>query len=222
MYPFNTSFGRQLFGSALIILTMGCASPAVDLNQTRAESDTFPQEALADGQATAVFAMGCFWCAEADFEKLDGVVTVVSGYTGGDLDDPTYEQVTFGKTGHYEAILVTYDTSKLSYDDLLATFWTNIDPFDAKGQFCDKGNSYLAAIFPGSKDETKAANESKEQLAKQLEEEPVTAIIPRTTFHIAEDYHQDYYKKNPFRYRLYRSRCGRDDRLEEVWGSQTD
>lgn len=222
MAIFNKSLSWLSFGSAIIIFTTGCASPSVEANQTGALSDTVADGAIADGHATAVFAMGCFWCAESDFEKLDGVITVVSGYTGGDVEDPTYRQVTYTETGHYEAVLVTYDTSKLSYNDLLATFWTNIDPFDDKGQFCDKGTSYRAAIFPGTKDESKAANGSMERRTKQLQEEPVTAILPRAKFYIAEEYHQDYYKKNPVRYRLYRSACGRDARLEEIWGLETE
>ena len=199
------------------LLTFGCASPPVEANQSGASGQVVTDEHLREDRATAVFAMGCFWCAEADFEKLDGVIDVVSGYTGGDLANPNYEQVTFGETGHYEAVLVTYDKTKLTYEDLLATFWTNIDPFDARGQFCDKGPSYLAAIFPRSGAETEAANKSKEERTKELQEEPVTAILPRAVFYNAEDYHQDYYKKNPVRYRFYRSRCGRDARLAEVW-----
>ena len=210
------------FGAAWLVLLSSCASPQVEANPTEPASQVITDENLAPGNATAVFAMGCFWCAEADFEKLDGVVSVVSGYTGGDLESPTYQQVTFGETGHYEAVLVTYDTAKLTYEDLLATFWTNIDPFDARGQFCDKGTSYRAAIFPQTEAETEAANSSKVQRTQQLQEEPVTAILPRATFYTAEEYHQDYYKKNPFRYQLYRSRCGRDARLEEVWGLDTD
>ncbi|MEM1053498.1 MAG: peptide-methionine (S)-S-oxide reductase MsrA [Pseudomonadota bacterium] len=208
-----------ILGAACSLLIAGCASPQIEANQTEASGEAIAEEALPEGYATAVFAMGCFWCAEADFEKLDGVITVVSGYTGGDLEDPTYEQVTFGETGHYEAVLVTYDTSKLTYSDLLTTFWTNIDPFDTKGQFCDKGTSYRAAIFPRSGAESEAAIKSKERRTQILQEEPVTAILPRAAFYNAEEYHQDYYKKNPIRYRFYRSRCGRDARLEEVWGS---
>jgi peptide-methionine (S)-S-oxide reductase len=210
------------FSTAFALLTVGCASPPVEANQAGVSSEAITDENLAEGQATAVFAMGCFWCAEADFEKLDGVIDVVSGYTGGDLENPTYEQVTYGETGHYEAVLVTYDTTKLSYEDLLATFWVNIDPFDARGQFCDKGTSYRAAIFPRSGDETEAANKSKEGRTKELQEEPVTAILPRVVFYNAEEYHQDYYKKNPVRYGFYRSRCGRDARLAEVWDLTTE
>lgn len=168
--------------------------------------------------ATAIFAMGCFWCAEADFEKVDGVVDVVSGYTGGRTRNPTYEQVSAGGTGHYEAVRVTYDPSKVKYADLLTVFWKNVDPFDAAGQFCDKGESYRAAIFPGNVAETKAANASRDYLAGYFKRNLATKIEARAAFYLAEDYHQDYYKKNTIRYRYYRSRCGRDDRLAEVWG----
>lgn len=171
-----------------------------------------------DKRATAIFAMGCFWCAEADFEKVDGVVDVVSGYTGGRVRNPSYEQVSAGGTGHYEAVLVTYDPSKVKYSDLLSVFWRNVDPFDAEGQFCDKGESYRAAIFPSSVAERKAADASREYLVAHFKRDLVTRIITRAPFYRAEDYHQDYYKKNPLRYRYYRSRCGRDDRLAEVWG----
>lgn len=171
-----------------------------------------------DKRATAIFAMGCFWCAEADFEKVDGVVDVVSGYTGGRVHNPSYEQVSEGGTGHYEAVLVTYDPSKVKYSDLLSVFWRNVDPFDAEGQFCDKGESYRAAIFPSSVAERKAADASREYLVAHFKRDLATRIITRAPFYRAEDYHQDYYKKNPLRYRYYRSRCGRDDRLAEVWG----
>jgi peptide-methionine (S)-S-oxide reductase len=172
---------------------------------------------LPKGQATAVFAMGCFWCAEADFEKVDGVVDVISGYTGGTTKNPTYKQVTYGRTGHYEAILVTYDTSKLDYDDLLPVFWKNVDPFDAAGQFCDKGSSYRAAIFPANKAELNAAKASKNRWATRFGRDIETAVIGRAKFYAAEDYHQDYYKKNPIRYRFYRTNCGRDARLKSIW-----
>ncbi len=171
-----------------------------------------------DKRATAIFAMGCFWCAEADFEKVDGVVDVVSGYTGGRVRNPSYEQVSAGGTGHYEAVLVTYDPSKVKYSDLLSVFWRNVDPFDAEGQFCDKGESYRAAIFPSSMAERKAADASREYLVAHFKRDLATRIITRAPFYRAEDYHQDYYKKSPLRYRYYRSRCGRDDRLAEVWG----
>ncbi len=169
-------------------------------------------------QATAVFAMGCFWCAEADFEKVPGVVKVVSGYTGGRIAKPTYEQVSAGGTGHYEAVLVTYNPAKVRYADLLTVFWRNVDPFDAAGQFCDKGESYRAAVFPGNDAERKAAQASRDYLTGFFKRDLATKIVTRATFYPAEGYHQDYYKNNPIRYRYYRSRCGRDDRLAEVWG----
>ena len=169
-------------------------------------------------KATAIFAMGCFWCAEADFEKVPGVIDVVSGYTGGRTRNPTYEQVSAGGTGHYEAVLVTYDPAKVKYSELLGIFWKNVDPFDPAGQFCDKGDSYRAAIFPQSAVERKAAQASLDYLVDFFKRDLTTKIAVRSTFYRAEDYHQDYYKKNPIRYRYYRSRCGRDDRLAEVWG----
>lgn len=171
----------------------------------------------AQAQATAIFAMGCFWCAEADFEKVPGVINVVSGYTGGRTANPTYEQVSAGGTGHYEAVLVTYDPAKVKYSDLLTLFWKNVDPFDGAGQFCDKGDSYRAAIFPGSAVERRAAEALRAYLADHFKRKLATEIIDRTKFYRAEDYHQDYYRKNPIRYRYYRSRCGRDDRLAQVW-----
>ncbi len=195
------------------------ASSTDDQAQDGARPDTMIRtDNLPENQATAVFAMGCFWCAEADFEKVEGVLDVVSGYTGGTTVSPTYEEVTYKRTGHYEAVLVTYDTSRVQYGDLLKVFWKNVDPFDDRGQFCDKGSSYRAAIFPGTKAERKAAEASKEESAKKLGKRIVTAINDRAEFYAAEDFHQDYYKKNPVRYSFYRSRCGRDDRLEAVWG----
>lgn len=169
-------------------------------------------------QATAVFAMGCFWCAEADFEKVPGVIRVVSGYTGGRTRNPTYEQVSAGGTGHYEAVLVTYDPAKVGYPQLLRVFWRNVDPFDADGQFCDKGESYRAAIFPGNESERRAAEASRDYLVGFFKRNLATQILSRATFYRAEDYHQDYARTNPIRYRYYRSRCGRDERLAEVWG----
>jgi peptide-methionine (S)-S-oxide reductase len=149
---------------------------------------------------------------------VPGVVKVVSGYTGGRTKNPTYEQVSAGTTGHYEAVLVTYDPTKVKYSDLLTVFWKNVDPFDAAGQFCDKGSSYRAAIFPGNAAERKAAQASRDYLVGFFKRDLATKIIDRTAFYAAEEYHQDYYKNNPIRYRYYRNGCGRDDRLVEVWG----
>jgi peptide-methionine (S)-S-oxide reductase len=167
---------------------------------------------------TAVFAGGCFWCMEKPFDKLDGVISTVSGYTGGHTENPTYQQTSTGTTGHYEAMQVEYDEDKVSYKKLLDVFWKNIDLFDATVQFCDKGSQYRAAIFTNDEKETALAKESKIALQEKLDGRAtiVTEILPAKKFYAAEDYHQDYYKKNPVRYRYYRYGCGRDKRLEEV------
>jgi len=169
--------------------------------------------------ATAVFAGGCFWCMEPPFDKLDGVHSTISGYTGGHTDNPTYKQVSSETTGHYEALQVTYDPTKIDYTALLSVFWHNVDPLDAKGQFCDKGDSYRTAIFFNSDEQKKLAEQSKQQLidSDYFKEEIVTVIEAAKTFYPAEDYHQDYYQKNPLRYKYYRFACGRDARLEELW-----
>ena len=170
--------------------------------------------------AKATFAGGCFWCMEAAFDKLEGVVSTTSGYTGGHLEDPTYEQVSAGGTGHTEAVEVIYDPAKVDYAQLLEVFWRNIDPLDAKGQFCDKGSQYRSAIFYRTDEErrlaeaSKASLESRDRLGRTL----VTEIVPATTFYPAESYHQDYYLKNPVRYKFYRYVCGRDKRLRQLWG----
>lgn len=215
-----TKFGLLLVITALGFLTLsGCASPQTSSDNDAADGNTLVRsDNLPKNQATAIFAMGCFWCAESDFEKVDGVISAVSGYTGGALENPTYEQVSYTETGHYEAVLVTYDTTKLTYSDLLSIFWKNVDPFDGTGQFCDKGSSYRAAIFPESKSEIAMANDTKKHWAEFLKRELATAIIKRSAFYAAEDYHQDYYKKNPLRYNYYRSGCRRDQRLQAVWG----
>ncbi len=166
----------------------------------------------------AQFAGGCFWCIEADFEKQEGIIRVTSGYTGGQLKNPTYEQVTYKNTGHYEAIEVEYDPSIISYQQLLDIFWLHVDPFDAKGQFCDRGESYRTAIFSLTEEQNKIALDSKAQWQKSWkgEEDIVTPILKASTFYPAEDYHQDYYLKNPVKYKVYRWRCGRDQRVESI------
>ncbi|HYG87301.1 MAG TPA: peptide-methionine (S)-S-oxide reductase MsrA [Azospirillum sp.] len=169
---------------------------------------------------TAVFAGGCFWCMEPPFDKLDGVVATVSGYTGGMAPNPTYEQVSAGRTGHYEAVQVRYDPKKVTYDTLLEVYWRQVDPFDSSGQFCDRGKQYTTAIFAATDQERHLAEASKESIAKRLGKPVVTPVLPAATFFPAEDYHQDYYKKNPLRYNYYRFTCGRDKRLEQVWGGQ--
>jgi peptide methionine sulfoxide reductase msrA/msrB len=176
-------------------------------------------EKMAEHTRTAVFAGGCFWCTESDFEKLDGVIAVVSGYTGGQVADPSYKQVSAGGTGHIEAVKVTYDPDRISYEALLNYFWRHVDPTDSGGQFVDRGSQYRSVIFYANEAERKAAEASKKALAAagQFDRPIVTDILPLGRFYEAEDYHQDYYKKNPLRYKWYRSGSGRDRFLEESW-----
>jgi peptide-methionine (S)-S-oxide reductase len=170
----------------------------------------------------AIFAGGCFWCMESDFEKLEGVSEVISGFTGGTLENPTYGG---NHTGHYEAVEITYDPKKVTYQGLLEHFWVNIDPFDDTGQFCDKGFSYLSAIFVADEKERKLAKLSRQNVITQFpKQKVVTPILPTTTFYPIkgnESYHQDYYKNNAVRYKLYRWNCGRDQRLKEIWADKT-
>lgn len=173
--------------------------------------------ALAD-EATAVFAGGCFWCMEPPYDQLPGVLDTTSGYSGGHTGNPTYEQVTAGGTGHYEVVRVTYDPDRISYDELLAVFWRNIDPFDDRGQFCDRGSSYRAAVFYGSEAERELAEAARADLEIRFGRKVVTGILPAAPFYAAEGYHQNYYTENPLRYRYYRYGCGRDERLRQVWG----
>ncbi|MFK7793796.1 MAG: peptide-methionine (S)-S-oxide reductase MsrA [Gammaproteobacteria bacterium] len=169
----------------------------------------------------AIFAGGCFWCVESDFEKLEGVHEAISGFTGGTSENPSYSG---NHKGHYEAVEVTYDPSIVSYEQLLDYFWRHIDPFDAKGQFCDKGFSYLSAIFVADQGERNLAEKSKQKVTDKFPGQTVvTPILDASTFYpIAgdESFHQDYYKKNPLRYKYYRWNCGRDQRVEEIWGEQ--
>jgi peptide-methionine (S)-S-oxide reductase len=170
---------------------------------------------------TTVLAGGCFWCMEADFEKLAGVTDVISGFTGGTLKNPTYNG---NHEGHLEAVEITYDPNKVSYQELLAYYWVHIDPFDANGQFCDKGPSYLSAIFVANETERKIAEQSKRKVAEQFpNEKVVTPILEASIFYPIKDnesYHQDYYKKSPISYKAYRWNCGRDKRLKEIWGDK--
>jgi peptide-methionine (S)-S-oxide reductase len=169
--------------------------------------------------ASAIFAGGCFWCIESDFEKLDGVIEAESGYTGGNVAKPTYKQVSNGGTGHAEAVRVRYDPRKISYEKLLDYFWRHIDPTVKDRQFCDVGSQYRSAIFYQNAAEEKAARASKLALEKSGRFAHIyTEIVAASTFYPAEEYHQDYYKKNPVRYSYYRFSCGRDARVEEVWG----
>jgi peptide-methionine (S)-S-oxide reductase len=178
----------------------------------------FTSQAAAD---KAILAGGCFWCMEADYEKIGGVTDVVSGFTGGALKNPTY----YGNhEGHYESVEITYDPDKISYKQLLEYYWVNIDPFDDRGQFCDKGHEYLTAIFVSNETERKIAEETKRKVAEQFPgKKVVTQILNASTFYPIkgdEIHHQDYYKKSPLRYKIYRWNCGRDQRLKEIWGDR--
>jgi len=172
---------------------------------------------------TAILAGGCFWCIEADYEKLDGVLDVVSGYIGGHIDNPTYQQVSAGNSGHIEAVKITFDANKISYAEILNFFWRHIDPTRDDGQFCDRGSQYRPAIFyetVNQKNEAIASRQQIEQI-KPFTEPLKVELIQASIFYPAEEYHQDYYMKNPLRYHFYRYNCGRDARVEQLWGTHT-
>jgi len=194
------------------ILSITLAVAAVTVYAAPGEPDA--------GYATATFAGGCFWCMEPPFDKLDGVISTTSGYTGGHTENPTYKEVSRGGTGHAESVQVVYDPQKISYGKLLDVFWHNVDPTTAEGQFCDWGDQYRSEIFYHTPEQQQLAERSKAELekVKPFKEPIVTRISAAGTFYPAEDYHQDYYKKNPLRYKFYRYGCGRDQRLEELWG----
>lgn len=172
------------------------------------------------GQAEAVFAGGCFWCMEKPFDKVPGVISTTSGYTGGEPDHPTYMQVASKQTTHFEAIRIVYNPDAVSYERLLEVFWHNIDPTQDNGQFCDKGPQYRSAIFTNDKAEQAAAKASKQSVGAELGQPIVTEILPAATFWEAEEYHQDFYTKEPVRYSSYRTGCGRDRRLTQLWGDK--
>ena len=180
-------------------------------------SATIAQE---DGLARATFAGGCFWCMEPPYDKLDGVVETISGFSGGHVENPSYRQVVAGGTGHIEVVQIVYDPAVVSYERLLEVYWRNVDPYQADGQFCDRGETYRTAIFVHDANQEDAARRSRLALAADgPEDRPIdTRILQFEAFYPAEDYHQDYYDKNPIRYNYYRWRCGRDERLEALWG----
>ncbi len=178
--------------------------------------------ALVQGStATATFAGGCFWCMEHPFDQLSGVISVTSGYTGGHTEHPSYEEVSAGGTGHAESVEIIYDPTKVTYQQLLAVFWHNIDPLTRDAQFCDHGSQYRSAIFYHDSTQRRLAEESERQLetAGRFGQSIVTEIVAATPFYPAEEYHQHYYRKNPIRYNFYRWNCGRDRRLRELWGA---
>jgi peptide-methionine (S)-S-oxide reductase len=181
------------------------------------------QEPPAPGLEVATFGSGCFWCTESDFDKVEGVAKTTSGYMGGLTRNPNYEQVSTGRTGHAEVVQVTYDPAKVSYEKLLDVYWKNTDPLDASGQFCDKGSQYRPVIFTHTEEQKKLADASKQALidSKRFKQPIVVEIKTATDFTPAEDYHQDFYKKSPGHYKRYRTGCGRDARLDALWGKPT-
>ena len=184
-----------------------------------ASAQAAKDQTSSDRLAKATFAGGCFWCMEPPFDKLDGVISTTSGYTGGHKENPTYEEVSSGTTGHAEAIQIAYDPEKIRYGELLEVFWRNIDPTDGGGQFCDRGTQYRTAIFYHDEEQRRLAQQSRQAVIESKEfKEIATEITAASTFYPAEEYHQDYYKKNPVRYKFYRYSCGRDKRLKELWG----
>lgn len=195
-----------LCGSALVAASSGAAAQAGDAPQL----------------AKATFAGGCFWCMEPPYDDLDGVVSTTSGYIDGQTANPTYKQVTTGKTGHTEAVQIVYDPARVSFEKLVEVFWRNIDPTDASGQFCDRGNQYRSTLFYHDEAQRRIAENSKAALEadKPFKAAIVTPIVAASTFYAAEQYHQDYYVKNPVRYKIYRNGCGRDRRLDSLWGEQ--
>lgn len=197
----------------VVAVLAGCGS-----TQAAAGTDAAPP--LEKGQAEAIFAGGCFWCMEKPFDKVEGVIRTTSGYTGGKEQHPTYEDVGYHRTSHYEALRVVYDPTKVDYAHLLEVFWHNVDPTQSNGQFCDKGEQYRTAIFTNDKEEKKAAQDAKKEVEKELGKPVVTEILPASTFWVAEEYHQDFYVKNPSHYSRYRLGCGRDARLQELWGDE--
>lgn len=204
---------RRLYWSVALAAMVAALLAHAESNRPQATDER-------DGMQVATFAGGCFWCVESDFEKLPGVVEAVSGYTGGDLENPTYEQVTAGDSGHVESVQVTFDPRRISYDGLLDSFWRQINPTDPSGQFVDRGFHYSSAIFYHDQAQKTAAERSREELMQsgRFGEPIATRIKPAETFYPAEEYHQDYYKKNPVRYRFYRYNSGRDQYLEGTWG----
>ena len=210
---------------AALLAALALAGCARDSSSTPAAGqDAAGADSLALDPAaadTAVFAGGCFWCMEPPFDKLDGVAATVSGYAGGDVPNPSYEQVTYGGTGHVEAMQVIYDPDRVSFETLLTVYWRNIDPLDGDGQFCDQGASYRPKLFVRTAAQRRQAEASKAAVAQRFDESlqvPIEAL--NDTFYPAEDYHQDYYKKNPGRYQRYRQGCRRDARLKELWGAE--
>ena len=221
----STSTWHQPLLRSITLLMAGllaaCEPSAAQAPQPAPSSDN---AGTASDGGVAVFAGGCFWCTEADFDKLPGVLETTSGYIGGHIDNPSYEQVSAGTSGHIEAVQVRFDPSQTSYAKLLEAFWPTIDPVTPNAQFCDRGPQYRSAIFYANAEEQAQAEASRDalQASGKLPGPVVTEVLPATRFYPAEDYHQDYYQRNPLRYAYYRNGCGRDKRLEQLWGKKPD
>ena len=220
MNPENTSPPRWPARSAAftgMLLMLATASACAQSDERAA---TQPGADAPATTATAIFAGGCFWCMEPPYDELPGVLSTTSGYIGGHVANPTYRQVTTGRTGHTEAVQVQYDPSRVRYEQLLEVFWRNIDPLAVDRQFCDVGSQYRSEIFPVDPEQRKLAEASRQAIAARFDQPIATRITDATTFYPAEGYHQDYYKKNPVQYKFYRWNCGRDKRLKKLWGEQ--
>ena len=211
---------KKYFSFAVLLITLlgivGISTVSMGAKEAPANNSS------SSNLKSIILAGGCFWCVEADFDKLEGVVETISGYSGGHVDNPTYKQVTKGGTGHYEVVKVTYDPSKTTLETLISYYWRHVDPTDSGGQFCDRGPSYRTAVFVANADERAIVEASKIAIeeAGLLDNPIVTPILDTNTFWPAERYHQNYYKKNPVRYRYYRTACGRNKRINHVWRNE--
>ncbi len=237
----NNFLSKIATGLSILLMLWGtasCTAAPATISGTTASGTTatvtdtvqMPEQVILEPQAasqatdsetleTAIFAGGCFWCMEPPFDALPGVVSTTSGYTGGQTENPTYEEVSSGGTGHFEAMKVVYDPQQVSYETLLETFWVNIDPLDSRGQFCDKGGQYRSAIFYETPEQQRVAAASQAAIATQLDQAIATELLPAAPFYDAEDYHQNYYQTHAVRYKVYRFGCGRDQRLATLWGA---
>jgi peptide-methionine (S)-S-oxide reductase len=213
-----SSLHSSLFGALLFTLLAGglvLYTPTLSSPTSPAASPPALDPAVSD---TATFAGGCFWCMEPPYDAVEGVAATLSGFSGGTEVDPSYREVARGNTSHTEVVQVIYDSTQVSYERLLRIYWHNVDPFDGRGQFCDRGAQYRPAIFPHNARHRRLALQTRARVAERFDQEIAVAVVPFDAFYAAEQYHQNYYTKNPRRYKNYREGCGRDARLHEIWG----
>ncbi len=218
---FAISAGYIWLMGGFVGIGAGLAAPAPDAPEEAPSASAGGARAQVDARNKAIFAAGCFWCVESDFDKVRGVLSTISGYTGGTVKNPSYEQVSGGGTGHAEAVEVTFDPSVVTYEQLLDHFWRNVDPFVADRQFCDVGDQYRPEIFTYSAAQRAAADASKARVQQRFTRPIVVKITPASAFYRAEAYHQDYYQNHAIQYRYYRWRCGRDARLAQIWNRES-